>query len=157
MHLRARADYGGDGMRLAVLRLRPGRTRGLGAKMRAPAGFQRWPLIWFRCPGCRHHAYAAIAQIGLPLARRSLFRFWCERCGSLSVLKGPAWLPGVLALCAVGVSFLALLAVLELLPQQSDVAVYVAFPVFLITWAALNRLANRYVRENVGPSARDDS
>jgi len=60
-------------------------------------------------------------------------------------------LPGVLALCAVGVSFLALLAVLELLPQQSDVAVYVAFPVFLIAWAALNRLANRYVRENVGP------
>ena len=71
-----------------------------------PAGFQRWPLIWFRCPSCGHHTYASIAQIRLPLAKRSLFRFWCERCGSLSVLKGPLWLPGALALCAIGLSLL---------------------------------------------------
>ena len=119
--------------------------------MNPPAGFQRFPLIWFRCPSCSHHTYASIAQIRLPLARRSLFRFWCERCGSLSVLKGPPWLPGVLALCAFGVSFLALLTSLELLPQHSDVAVYAGFLVFLIAWAALNRLANRYVLENVRP------
>jgi len=60
-------------------------------------------------------------------------------------------LPGVLALCAFGLSFLALLAALELLPQYSDVAVYVAFLVFLVAWAALNRLGNRYARENAGP------
>ena len=67
------------------------------------------------------------------------------------MLRGPLWLPGVLALCAFAVSFLALLAWLELLPQQSDVAVFVAFLVFLGAWAALNRLGNRYARENVGP------
>ena len=47
---------------------------------------------------------------------------------------------------------LALLAALELLPQHSDVAVYVAFLVFLVAWAALNRLGNRYARENAGPN-----
>ena len=46
---------------------------------------------------------------------------------------------------------IALLAALELLPQHSDVAVYVAFLVFIIAWAALNRLGNRYARENAGP------
>jgi hypothetical protein len=121
-------------------------------KMRsAPAGFQRWPLVWFRCPSCSHHTYASIAQIRLPLAKRTLFRFWCERCGSLSILKGPLWLPAVLALCAIGLSLLALVASLELLPQYSDVAVYAAFVVFLIGWAVLNRLGNRYARENVAP------
>ena len=67
------------------------------------------------------------------------------------MLKGPLWLPGVLALCALGLSSLTLLAWLELLPQHSDVAVLVAFAVFLVAWAALNRLGNRYARENVGP------
>jgi len=67
------------------------------------------------------------------------------------VLKGPPWLPGILALCAFGLSFLALLASLELLPQHSDVAVYAAFLVFLMAWAALNRLSNRYASENIGP------
>jgi hypothetical protein len=53
----------------------------------------------------------------------------------------------VLALCAFGLSLLALLAWLELLPQHSDVAVLVAFAVFLAAWALLNRLGNRYARE----------
>ena len=63
------------------------------------------------------------------------------------MLEGPRWLPGVLALCAFGLSLLTLLAWLELLPQHSDVAVLVAFAVFLVAWAALNRLVNRYARE----------
>jgi len=63
------------------------------------------------------------------------------------VLKGPRWLPGVLALSAFGVSLLTLLIWLELLPEHSDVAVLVAFAVFLVAWAALNRLGNRYARE----------
>jgi hypothetical protein len=67
------------------------------------------------------------------------------------VLKGPPWLPGIFALCAFGLSFLALLASLELLPEYSDLAVYIAFLVFLVAWAALNRLGNRYARENVRP------
>ena len=67
------------------------------------------------------------------------------------MLKGPLWLPGALALCAIGLSLLALAASLELLPQHSDVAVYVAFLVFLVGWAMLNRLGNRYARENRGP------
>jgi hypothetical protein len=84
------------------------------------------------------------------MAQRTLFRFWCERCGNLSVLKGPRWLPGVLALCAFGLSLLTLLVWLELLPQHSDVAVLVAFAVFLVAWAVLNRLGNSYARELEG-------
>jgi hypothetical protein len=122
--------------------------------MNAPAGFQRWPVIWFRCLSCGHHTYASIAQLRFPLAKCKLFRFWCERCGSVSVLTGPLWLPGVLALGAFCLSLLALLASLELLPQHPDVAVYVAFPVFLVAWAALNRFGNRYARESVGPQLR---
>jgi hypothetical protein len=64
------------------------------------------------------------------------------------VLKGPRWLPGVLALCAIGLSLLTLLVWLALLPQHSDVAVLIAFAVFLAAWAALNRLVNRYARES---------
>jgi hypothetical protein len=67
------------------------------------------------------------------------------------VLKGPLWLPGVLALGAFAVSLVTLLAWLELLPQYSDIVVFVAFPVFLLAWAGLNRLSNRCARENAGP------
>jgi hypothetical protein len=115
--------------------------------MNAPAGFQRWPLIWFRCPSCGRQTYAPVAELGLPSARRALFRFWCERCGTLSLPVGSPWLPGVLALLAFGLSVLTLFAWLELLPDQSDVAVLVGFLAFLAAWAALNRLANRYARE----------
>jgi hypothetical protein len=63
------------------------------------------------------------------------------------VLKGPAWLPGVFALCACGLSVVTLVALLEVLPMHSDVAVLVSFLAFLAAWAALNRLGNRFALE----------
>ena len=77
-------------------------------------------------------------------------RFWCDRCGSLSVLKGPTWRPAVLALCALGASLGALYAALTLLPDQSDIAVLIGFGVFLAAWSALTRLGNRYSLDNAG-------
>jgi hypothetical protein len=40
-----------------------------------------------------------------------------------------------------------LVALLELLPMHSDVAVLVSFAAFLVAWAALNRLGNRFALE----------
>jgi len=83
----------------------------------------------------------------MPTARRRLMRFWCDRCGNLSVLKGPFWLPALLALCALGASLAALQAALQLLPEQADIAVLIGFATFLAAWAALTRMGNRYAPE----------
>lgn len=74
----------------------------------------------------------------------ALFRFWCERCGSFSVLRNPRWWFGVQTLLAFGLSYLILEGTLYLMPQQPDIAVFIAFPVFLAVWALLSRLGNLY-------------
>jgi hypothetical protein len=116
----------------------------------APAGFQRWPLIWFQCPQCGHRGYAPVGQMRIPVGQRRLMRFWCDRCGGLAVLKGPRWLPALLALCALGASLAALYLALGFLPGQSDIAVLIGFGVFLAAWAALTRLGNRYAPDDAG-------
>ena len=112
--------------------------------MQAPKGYQRWPLVWFQCPSCSHRAGSAIALLRLPPPQDTAFRFWCERCGRFSVLRNPRWWFGLQALIACGLSYLILEGVLYALPQQPDLAVFVAFPVFLGVWAGLNRLGNLY-------------
>ena len=112
--------------------------------IQAPRGFQRWPLVWFQCPSCGHRAGSAIALLRLPPVHGSLFRFWCQRCGGFSVLRNPRWWFGLQALCAFGLSYLILEGTLYAMPQQPDIAVFIAFPVFLSVWAGLNRLGNLY-------------
>ena len=47
-------------------------------------------------------------------------------------------------LCAFGLSYLILEGALYAMPQQPDIAVFIAFPVFLGVWAGLSRLGNLY-------------
>lgn len=114
----------------------------------APKGYQRWPLVWFQCPSCGHRSGSAIALLRLP-PQGTLFRFWCERCGGFSALRNPRWWFGVQALLAFGLSYLVLEALLLLLPQQADLAVFVAFPAFLAGWALLSRLGNLYSPDHI--------
>ena len=111
---------------------------------RAPNGYQRWPLAWFQCPSCGHRSGSAIALLRLPPVNGSVFRFWCERCNAFSVLRNPYWWFGLQALIAFGLSYLILEGILLAMPQQTDIAVFVAFPVFLAVWYGLNRLGNLY-------------
>src|SRR5262245_49635618 len=117
---------------------------GMDNAKQAPKGYQRWPLVWFQCPSCGHRAGSGIALLQLPPKRESLFRFWCERCGGFSALRNPRWWFGLQALCAFGLSFLILEGALYAMPQQPDIAVFIAFPVFLGVWATLGRLGNLY-------------
>jgi len=110
----------------------------------APSGFQRWPLVWFQCPSCGHRTGSAIALLRLPPVDGSLFRFWCERCGRFSALRNPRWWFGLQTLAAFGLGYLILEGALLAMPSQPDMAVFVAFPVFLGLWALLSRLGNLY-------------
>jgi hypothetical protein len=118
------------------------RESGSAFRDHSPPGFQRWPLLWFECPSCSRRTYAPVAQFRL---QRSPFRFWCERCGKISFLRGPSWLLPVTIVAASCLSVLSMLGALELFPY--DVAVLGSFAVFLATWALLNRLLNSYSLE----------
>jgi len=116
--------------------------------MDIPPGYQKWPLFWFQCPSCGHHCYRSIARTNPHALPRSIFRFWCENCGSYSALKGPPWKPGVFAFCAFGLGFLVLVASLQFLPQYVLVVGLFSCSVTLFAWLTLNRLGNTYVREH---------
>jgi len=111
-----------------------------------PAGFQRWPMHWFQCPSCGHRAHTSVAQVPVPHRLRTLYQFWCAKCGGYSVLKYPKR-KGWTVLITLA---LVVLAFVAFAPNwnASGMAAFITFP---IAWFSLNRLMNEYVPDLIEP------
>jgi len=78
--------------------------------------------------------------VPVPYNVRTLYRFWCRRCGGYAVLKYPRR-KGWVVLVTWGLAGAAFAA---LAPNwlASGIAVSIVFP---LAWIALNRLTSDYV------------
>ena len=109
-------------------------------------------MFWFQCPACGHGAFTSVVHVRPQALPRAPFRFLCVDCGGRAVLRGALWKPGAFAFCAFGVGFLALIALLQLLPHHSMGAAVIASLITFASWLILGRIGNRYERDgNIAP------